>query len=186
MKTIKLYGDLAKFIGKKTFRVNVETVGEAIRFLVANFPQIEAHMSEREYRVKTGKHILDETEIHYPVGSSETISIIPVIAGAGAVGRIIAGVFLIAASFLIAGAFLFNVALAPIVFSVGVSLVLGGVAQLLAPTPGTSEMEKDPRQSYSFSGIQNSSRSGLPLPVVYGEIVVGSVTVSMGLTTEAI
>lgn len=186
MRTIKVYGQLAKMLGQRVFHADVETVGEAIRFLVTNFPHIESHMIEQYYRVKTGKYLIDKDEIHNPVGGSEVISITPVIAGAGAVGRIIAGVLLIGASFLIPGAQLLGVALAPIAFGIGASLVLGGVAQLLTPTPQTSKKEKDPRESYSFSGIQNSSRSGLPIPVVYGETVVGSITVSAGLFTERI
>ena len=124
----------------------------------------------------------------------------PVVAGAGAVGRIIAGVALIALSFgagaLIAGAALagnlsgFGLqALAFAVnlgFTVGASLVLGGVAQLLTPTPkigSGKDSEQDPRKSYSFSGIQNTSRQGLPVPIVYGETLVGSIVISAGVDT---
>jgi predicted phage tail protein len=60
-------------------------------------------------------------------------------------------------------------------------LVLGGVSQLLTPTPKTNKDEGDPRKSFSFSGIQNTSRAGLPVPVVYGEMLVGSVVVSAGV-----
>jgi predicted phage tail protein len=63
----------------------------------------------------------------------------------------------------------------------GVSLVLGGVAQLLTPTPKISKDEGDPRKSFSFSGIQNVSRAGVPVPVVYGETLVGSVVISAGI-----
>jgi len=63
----------------------------------------------------------------------------------------------------------------------GVSLVLGGVAQLLTPTPKISKDEADPRKSFSFSGIQNTSRAGVPVPVVYGETLVGSVVISAGI-----
>jgi predicted phage tail protein len=69
-----------------------------------------------------------------------------------------------------------------------VSLVLGGVAGLLTPTPkinqpGTPQDNNDPRKSYSFSGIQNTSRQGTPVPIVYGETLVGSVTISAGIDT---
>ena len=70
---------------------------------------------------------------------------------------------------------------------IGVSLVLGGVAQLISPTPKISSGEdstNDPRKSYSFSGIQNVARQGVPVPVVYGEMIVGSVTISAGINTE--
>jgi len=58
--------------------------------------------------------------------------------------------------------------------------VLGGVAQLLTPTPKTDEDEGDPKKSFSFSGIQNTTRAGVPVPVVYGEMLVGGIVVSAG------
>lgn len=187
MRTIRVYGQLARKLGQRVFRAEVDTVAEAIRFLVANFPHIEEHMIQQYYRVRTGKHIVEKEGIHYPIGTGESIFITPVVAGAGAVGRIIAGVFLVAASFLIPGAQLLGVALAPIVFSVGASLVLGGVAQLLAPVPQTPKKDKDPKETnYSFSGIQNTGRSGLPIPIIYGETVVGSIVISAGVSVERI
>jgi predicted phage tail protein len=186
MKTIKVYGQLAKEVGQRVFRAEVESVAEAVRFLIANFPHLEHLMADQYYRVSTGKHILSEHDLHNPVSDTEVISITPVIAGAGAVGRIIVGVLLIAASFFIPGVALFGVALAPIVLGIGVSLVLGGVAQLLSPVPSTQIGEKDPKavDSYSFSGIQNTSRSGLPIPIIYGQVVVGSITISAGVITQ--
>lgn len=190
MKTIKVYGQLAKELGQRVFHAEVESVAEAVRFLVSNFPHLEHHMVNQHYRVRAGKHVLTEHELHHPVGSTEVISITPVIAGRGAIGRIIVGVLLIAASFFIPGVALFGVALGPILFGVGASLVLGGVAQLISPVPNPNLNpggEKDPKmQSYSFSGIQNTSRSGLPIPIIYGEVIVGSITISAGTTVEDI
>jgi predicted phage tail protein len=44
----------------------------------------------------------------------------------------------------------------------------------------------DPQESYSFSGIQNTSRQGIPVPVVYGETIVGSVVISAGIDVDTI
>jgi predicted phage tail protein len=187
MRTIKVYGRLAREIGQQVFRADVESVAEAVRFLIANFPHIESKMAHQHYRVHAGKYDIGEESLHHPVGGEEVISITPVIAGRGAVGRIIVGALLIAASFLIPGAALFGIALAPIVLGIGASLVLGGVAQLLTPTPGTNSIDKDPKmESYSFSGIQNTSRQGLAIPIIYGETMVGSITISAGISIEAI
>jgi predicted phage tail protein len=187
MRIIKVYGKLARELGQRVFRAEVETAAEAVRFLIANFPHIEGHMAQQHYRVRVGRHTIDEESLHYPVGAEEAISITPVIAGRGAVGRIIAGALLIVASFLIPGVALFGIALAPLALGIGASLVLGGVAQLLSPVPTTNLGDKDPKaESYSFSGIQNTSRSGLPIPIIYGETVVGSITISAGISIEAI
>jgi predicted phage tail protein len=186
LRKIKLYGKLAKFIGKRVLHADVATAAEAVRFLVTNWPALEQHMADQHYRVSISSYDLAEDELHDPAGSQD-IKIVPVVAGAGAVGRIIAGVALIALSFVIPGAWaIAGVALSSVAFGIGASLVLGGVAQLLTPVPKIptgANGEQDPRKSYSFSGIQQTSRQGVPVPIIYGETLVGSVVVSAGVDT---
>ena len=197
LRKIKLYGRLAKFVGQRVFEADVASAAEAVRFLLVNFPQLEKHMADQYYRVSVGKYDLTADELHDPAGQQE-IKIVPVLAGAGGrTAAIIAGVALIALSFGIgaiasAGVTLGGLAgigtVGTIGVSIGVSLVLGGVAQLLTPTPkinipGTQQDNNDPRKSYSFSGIQQTSRQGVPVPIVYGETVVGSVVISAGIDT---
>jgi predicted phage tail protein len=189
LRKIKLYGKLAKFVGHRILEADVATAAEAVRFLVANWPELERHMADQYYRVSVGTYDLDLEELHDPAGQQE-IKIVPVMAGAGATGRIIAGVALIALASLVtfgtAGGLFAVGALNAAVFGVGASLVLGGVAQLLTPTPRIPtgpDTQNDPRKSYSFSGIQNTSRQGVPVPIIYGETIVGSVTISAGIDT---
>ena len=187
LRKIKLYGKLAKFVGHRVLEADVATAAEAVRFLVANWPELEAHMTDQHYRVSVGKYDLDLEELHHPAGAAP-ISFVPVIAGAGAVGRILAGIALIALSFLIIplGIAAAGAGIATAVGLAGASLLLGGVAQLLTPTPKVTQGadgQDDPRKSYSFSGIQNTSRQGVPVPIVYGETLVGSVVISAGIDT---
>jgi len=160
-----------------------------VRFLIANFPQVERHMADQHYRVSLGQRDLYLEEIHDPAGQ-QVIKIVPVVAGAGAVGRIIAGVALIAlASIVSFGTLTIGaaaIALNSVVFGIGASLVLGGVAQLLTPVPKMSSAnnntsDSDPRKSYGFSSIQNTSRQGTPVPIVYGEVITGSIVISAGI-----
>jgi predicted phage tail protein len=191
LRTIRIYGRLAKFLKRRKFEAEVATAAEAVRFLVTNFPQLEKHMADQHYRVSVSGYDLSEDELHDPAGGE--IRIVPVLAGAGTVGRIIAGVALVALSLLFApGAALAGglLTLGPTAVSIGVgigvSLVLGGVAQLLTPVPQVpqgSDKQNDPRKSYSFSGIQQTSRQGVPVPIVYGETLVGSVVISAGIDT---
>lgn len=186
LSKIRVYGRIAKFLKRRVFEADVSSAAEAVRFLLANFPHLEPELSKGHYRVSVGGIDISEDELPYPAGQQE-IKIIPVVAGAGAVGRIIAGVALIVASIFIPGsAMIFGTALKGVVFGLGASLALGGVAQLLTPVPtlptGT-DTQQDPRKSYSFSGIQNVSRQGVPVPVVYGETIVGSVVISAGIDT---
>jgi len=193
LRKIKLYGRLAKFIGKRVLEADVSSAAEAVRFLLANWPELERHMADQHYRVSLGDYDLGEDELHDPAGK-QVIKFVPVVTGAGTVGRIIAGVALIALSFAV-GAGVFGVALAKnlgaIAFAqgIGASLVLGGVAQLLTPTPTLptgSDSPNDPRKSYSFSSIQNTSRQGTPVPICYGEVLVGSVVISAGIDVDQV
>jgi predicted phage tail protein len=177
LRKIKLYGKLAKFIGHRVLEADVASAAEAVRFLLANWPELESHMSDQHYRVSIGTYDLAAAELHDPAGAAP-ISFVPVVAGAGAVGRIIAGIALVAIGLFVPGIGALGVQL---LVAVGASLALSGVAQLLTPTPTTSKDEADPRKSFSFSGIQNTSRAGVPVPVVYGETLVGSVVVSAGI-----
>jgi predicted phage tail protein len=183
LRKIRLYGELAKFVGHRVLEADVASAAEAVRFLLANWPELEQHMAKQHYRVRTAAHDLSEDDLHFPMGRE--LRIIPVIAGAGAVGRIILGVALIVATFAIPGAAAWlGPTAVKIITAVGASLVIGGIGQLLTPTPKIrqgSDSEGDPRKSFSFSGIQNVSRAGVPLPVVYGETIVGSVVISAGI-----
>ena len=200
LREIRVYGRLAKFLGRRTFTAAVDSVADAMRFLLANFPELEGHMLDQHYRVSVGTYDLSEEELEHPVGQ-QVIKIAPVIAGAGSVGRIIAGVALVALAFAIIplGIAAAGSGIATAVGMLGASLILGGVAQLLTPTPTlspaagnaytqqtTRETELDPQKSYSFSGIQNTSRAGTPVPLIYGETIVGSVVISAGIDTEQV
>jgi len=193
MRLIKVYGSLAKFLGQRSFRAAVSTPAEAVRFLVANFPGLQAHMAEHEYKISAGRFQLpigdEPQQLHMPIGAADVIRIVPVMAGAGdGFGQILAGIALVAAAIFIpglglglAGATVTQVGL------FGGALILGGISQLLSPVPQLqvgANSDSDPKKSYSFSGIQNVSRSGVPVPIIYGEVLVGSVVISAGLTSD--
>ena len=201
LREIRVYGQLAKFLGRRKFMAAVDSAAEAVRFLIANFPQVERHMCQegRHYRVLVGEHSVGMEELHGPAGQS-AIKIVPVIGGAGGgVGQILAGVALVAAAIFIPGLGLgLGGALVTKVGLLGGALILGGIAQTLTPTPtlstsgtysgsqGSTNTEMDPQKSYSFSGIQNTSRAGVPLPLAFGEIICGSVVISAGIDTVQI
>jgi len=191
LRKIKLYGQLAKFIGSRVLEADVATAAEAVRMLAANFPGLEKHMADQHYRVTVGSYDLTLDEIHDPAGQQD-IMIVPVIAGAGAVGKILLGAALIVGAFFTGGATigLFGLAapvlVSSVLFKVGALLLLGGVAQLLSPVPTIPQgagSDNDPRKTFNFSGIQQTSRQGVPVPCVYGLTLVGSVVISAGVDT---
>ena len=201
LKKVKLYGDLAEVTGHKEFDVAVNSIAQAVSFLINNFPQLESHMSSRYYKVLVDEQEISEQEIHFPTGQG-VIKFVPVIQGAGGnFGRILLGGALIALSFS-AGIFTNPLALgtesflglakaglgAKATFGIGAALVLSGVSGMLFPVPKMPEFssEQDPRLSFSFSGTQQTHRAGTPVPVVYGEIFTGSVVISGGIDTEQV
>ena len=202
LRKLKLYGQLAEFIGHKEFEIKVNSVSQAVSFLIHNFPEVERFMGPKYYQVKVGNYDIDESELAYPVGK-EDIHFIPVISGAGSGG----GKFLLGAA-LIGGAFLFTPLtmgsfFSPIVapgsfaaampltkaaIGIGAALVLSGVSDMLFPLPEPQKFnsEEDPQLSFNFSGVQNTSRAGTPVPIVYGEIITGSVVISAAIDTNQV
>ena len=195
LKKVKLYGELADFVGHKEFDVVINSSADAVKFLVTNFPHLEGHMNDRYYKVIVNDYDIGEDELHDPIGK-EGVSIVPVISGAGGGFRkIFLGAALIGATFLTGGAFIsqapfkaltFTGGLAKGSFYLGSALVLSGVSDMLFPLPKFDNSEEDPRVSFSFSGVQNTDRAGTSIPLCYGEIVTGSVVISAGIDTQQI
>ena len=193
LRKVKLYGELADFVGYKELDAVINSTADAIRFLVSNFPKLESHMADRYYQVLVDDYDIDETELHNPIGQSD-ISIVPIISGAGGgLGKTLLGVALIGISLASGGGmgvFLKEgfTGLAGIGMNVGIGLTLMGVSEMLFPLPKPQDFsnEEDPRISFSFSGVQNTSRAGTSHPIVYGEIVTGSVVISAGIDTNQV
>tara|TARA_B100001029_G_C15063561_1_gene460953 strand:- start:4032 stop:4637 length:606 start_codon:yes stop_codon:yes gene_type:complete len=198
LRKIKLYGELAEFVGHKEFEVQVDSLAKAVSFLINNFEGIDKFMNPKYYQVKVGNYEISEEEIHYPIGQ-EDIHFIPVISGAGRGGRrILGGVALIGLT-VATGGFggaaigtfglgAGSIGVGTLAVGIGASMVLSGVSEMLFPLPKPKEFssEQDPRLSFSFSGTQQNSRAGTPVPIVYGEIFTGSVVISAGIDTEQV
>jgi len=195
LRKIKLYGELAEFVGHKEFEVQVDSLAKAVSFLVNNFEGIDKFMSPKYYQVKVGNYEINESEFNYPIGQQD-IHFIPVIAGAGGgTRRLLLGAALIGAAFIPGlqtisiGTFGGSpIAVSSIVGTTGIGLALTGVTEMLFPLPKPKEFtsEQDPQLSFSFSGTQQTSRAGTPVPIVYGEIFTGSVVISGGIDTEQV
>lgn len=223
MRAVKVYGQLAERLGQRVFRADVASPAEAIRFLCVNFPGLEQWLIDSEqdgvgYRVKVSKTDIGYDDMGMNCNPDATISITPVLAGAGGgTGQILAGVGLIAAAIVLgpaAGGFLglgaglggatgagaalsFGLVgggFASAIGFAGVAMVLSGTASLLTPSASLTNPAAGIRasrnaaalQSYNFTGIQNTSIQGTPIPLVYGKIYTGSITISAGIATTEI
>lgn len=193
MKTIILLGELGKRYGRKHM-LDVKSPAEAVRALCANFKDFAAFVSSSQernvgYRVLNRREDVGLDDLHNP--ASQRITIVPVVAGAGGkVGQILLGAALIAASLFVPGlaavALFGTTTLATVAFGVGVSLALGGVAQMLAPQPKFDGPQEEQQPSYVFNGAVNTSAQGQPVPVGYGRMIVGSAVISAGISVEDI
>ena len=169
LKKIKLYGRLRKFIGQSVLEADVNSPAEAISFLHCNYKGLQKHMADQFYQI-------------IPLAHG---NFFPLIFGAGAlftssaIGTTLLGSKLLAT--VVSGA----------LTSIGTSLVIDGVTQMITPqasmTSAASNMDiTDPAAlaaNYSFTGLTNVSRAGVPINLVFGEILVGSITISNGVDT---
>lgn len=190
MKTIILYGDMRQKFGRE-FRLDVKTPAEAVRALCSQLKGFRGYLHNHAndaFKVFVGGRNASD-EIGSPCSDREVIRIAPVIQGAGSVGRIVLGAALIVFSEGIAGGLVaagMKGATSAGVAMMGLSMVLGGVVELLSPTTSTDTATAESvtnTPSYNFNGPVNTTAQGHPVPLCYGEMIVGSAVISAGMTT---
>ena len=204
MQTVRLLDDLGERYGSTHEYHNLRTPAEAIKLLCINTPELmeelaEAHEHGVGYRIIQAGEELDIDDLHLPIGSNDLILVPVVVGSGGSVGRIIVGVVLVAAAFFTGGATIGLLGLAaPIAVSgvlgtIGASLILGGIADLISPQPvipkpGNNRLAEstntdgpqsivrgaDGKQSYAYTGAANTVGVGAVIPVAYGEVLIGS------------
>ena len=209
LRTVKVYGHLAEHCGQSVFEALVRVPADAIKFLLCNFPELRGLMRDGYYKVAVGKfdlQLADHPEqLHYPMAADDVVKVIPVVSGAGGrgLGQILLGAALIGVAVASGGAGLFaggsagfgftgaggaaaatfGTKLAVAAGNLGLFLTLGGIANLITPVPEQPDIGQG-QGGFAFSGIENTSQEGVPVPVVYGEMIVGSVVLSTKLTAE--
>ena len=198
LKVVKVYGALRKRLGQCRFEFDVATPAQAIKALCVNFPGLEKWLIDSEqdgvgYRVAIGREKVTEENVApllMPFSDREVFSITPVVAGAGrGAGQIFAGLGIIAASVFIPGLGLgLSGALVTKVGLFGGALLLGGIAQAISPQPELNSTldESVQLESFTFSNVVNTSRQGMPCPIAYGRVFVGSAVLSSGLDVDQV
>lgn len=182
MTTIRLYGILGKKYGQ-VWRLNqADTPRKAVDAIDRLKPGFRKDILavKGAFRVRAGAKALAERHLDFPV-HGKTISITPLYGGAAgkllALGEAVLGVVLV-----IVGLY-FGV---PFITLLGASLILGGVAALLSPTPsltGTGDA-KAHRPSYQFTTPVNTVAQGAVVPVGIGEFICGSAVASEGIDSQ--
>ena len=188
MKTIRLHGELGKRFGRE-FKLDVQTPAEAVRALRVIVPGFHAYLVEHAksaFKVFVGGSNGSD-DAAAPCSDLEIIRIAPTVQGASAVGRIILGAALLVFAWWNPLGWAAGSAMMTGVTGMGMSMVLGGVVQLLSPQQSydsASSESPENKPSYNFNGPVNTTAQGHPVPLCYGRMIVGSAVISAGLETR--
>jgi len=216
MVTIRLIGEAGRRFGRK-FQLAIKTPAEGLRALMLQIPGLREYLLESGDKGVAWKVItdhspegIDEEQLLWPI--SQRLVLAPVPVGRGATGKIVAGVALVAAAIIFApvgGGFLglgmgvgggvgfgmIGPVASSIIGAIGASMIFGGVAELLTPTPkmpnvktgGVSSGRNQVEQlnSFTFDKSNANTAQGEVVPVLYGERIIGSLPVlSFGLELQ--
>lgn len=187
LKTIKLYGILAKKFGKE-FRLEVESTREAMRALCVQVPGFEhfmlhAHEQGLEFAVFQDKQNISETELDMST-SAKVIKVVPKVKGAGGVVQTIIGAVLV----VVGAVMVFTGVGAPLgtaLIGAGVGMMVGGIAMMLMPKIENQDQNQDGNKANKgFGGAVTTIAQGNPVPVLYGQREVGGFIASAGQYPE--
>lgn len=180
MLEVRLHGALAAQFGR-LWHFDVATPREAVDALECarrGFREALLRLDSKGYvfRVRTRGHDYSDDDIE--LRATERLDIIPIVRGASANLRFVAG-----AALTYIGYSMSWTGIGAVAGGLGVSLMLGAVTEWLAPI----QKREDPyeaKESWSFSGPTNTADQGVPVPIIYGEVLTGSVPISAGLAAS--
>jgi predicted phage tail protein len=194
MATIKLSGSLAqKFWRQKTYLLETGTTQEAfsaLKHTVDGFEDFIRDQARLGMRYAIFRNRENVGVDHLTISGTTEIRIVPIIAGSknGGLFQTVLGVVLVVVG-VVASAFGQAWIGAPMI-QMGIALTIGGVIQMLSPTPKAASQQDqavtENKPSYLFNGAFNSTQQGLPVPIVYGQMLVGSSVVAIGTWAEAL
>lgn len=205
LKTMTLKGPLAKKFGK-THQFHVADLNEFIRAMCSQVKGFKkyvsnAHLEGVKFAFYSGENNISIAEFDMSAAATE-YTMMPVIQGAKRAGtlQIVVGAVALVAAFFTAGASMAawgaavsataagtataSMAAATILTGVGMSMMLGGVVQLLTPQPGFSvgsSSSTDNKPNYAFGSPVNTVAMGYPVPLLYGEREIGGAILSAGI-----
>lgn len=187
MKTIRLYGVLAKKFGKE-FHLAVDNTREAMRALcvqVQGFEKfmIHAHEHGLAFAVFQDKQNIGETELDMNT-NAKVIKIVPRVIGAGGAVQTIIGAVLV----VVGAVMVFTGVGAPLgaaLIGAGIGMMVGGIAMMLMPKIENQDQNQDGnRANNGFGGAVTTVAQGNPVPVLRGRREVGGFIVSAGQYPE--
>lgn len=191
MKTIHLHGALEEEFGGP-YEMDVKDPAEAVRALSSQLPGFSDRIREGRWQVIRGDldtgDVLSEDDLGFSLGKQEEVHILPAIDGSGeGQGKFILGIAMIAVAWW--NPLGWQATTVMLTGAVGAGTAAAGSAMMMSPTPETGSYENESSKetpSYLFEGPVNTAKQGVGVPLLYGEVVTGSVVVSQGTTAEDI
>lgn len=187
LKTIRLYGVLAKKFGKE-FHLAVDNTREAMRALsvqVQGFEHFMLHAHEQglEFAVFQDDQNIGETELDMNT-SAKVIKVVPKVKGAGGNGilQTILGAVMVVVGVV---AMAYGQAWGASLVGAGVGMMVGGIAMLLMPKIENQDQNQDGNKANKgFGSAVTTVAQGNPVPVLYGQREVGGFIASAGQYPE--
>lgn len=185
MTTIKLSGPLAKRFGRLHRRLldggSVKEVFAALKATLPGFSEEIRRLDMLGMRFAIFRNKENVGQSEFDRGGVNDLRIVPIVSGskrAGLLQTIIGAVIFVASSF-IPGMQGWG-------HSLGASLALGGVIQMLSPQAAGLKQSAAPENapSYAFGGAKNTTASGNPVPICIGERDWGGMIISASITAE--
>ena len=176
LRNVYLEGELGeKFVPH--LQVECNTMQDVFRCLDANFPEFKPYFQQKHeegayiHIDAAGQELEDPEELLMEVGDKEgDIIISNVPAGAKGVVKMVVGAILIVVGVIVSGIPGFQM-LGNMIIGMGISMVVGGLMELMAPDPAVDKIENGD-ESYLFNGNVQSIVSGYPIPILYGRLRV--------------
>lgn len=200
MREIRLQGHLGELCGS-VHQLEVLTIHEAIRAMCVRRPVFGELLADAEYRVLVGESAIMPEDVRTIHADEQPFTFVPVINGSSGIDRVFTGLammttsfvsgYLKTGSFAAAGAATVGkmagegamTAGIDVVGAIGTSLVLGGLCELLTPVPTLKTQKSSTTSSDVFAGATNTSQQGMPVPLLYGRLIVGGPIISSGVST---
>ncbi|XES85868.1 tail assembly protein [Franconibacter pulveris] len=197
LKTLILEGRMARKFGRE-HKFEVADLPEMLRAMcsqVRGFKRYlsEAHMNGIRFAFFNGQNNIGLDEFDMTRGGTVyRIDAITEGAKRGGVLQVVIGAVALVAAYFTAGASLtalglsYGVATATTtaLTGLGLSMMLGGVVQLLTPQPNYNvgaSSSTDNKPNYAFGAPVNTVAMGYPVPVLYGQREIGGAIISAGM-----
>lgn len=160
MKKVILHGELGEKFGGE-WELAINTPSEAIKAIQSNEPEFESFIisqsiNGKEYTFRSENELIENLDLE---SSDDIYHIIPALEGSGIMGT-----------------------LGSLGMGIFSSLLSGWIMKKLFPNKNKdNDQERINSNSYLYNGAENVEKQGIPVPIGYGRLRVGSKIISNAL-----